>query len=550
MSKITLKELEEKKAKGICPEWLSLPGYKTLRAGYLADGEEPLKMYQRIVQTYINYGGTSPHTLMDMLWKNHLCPASPVLSNFGVSTRGAPISCFGSVMVPDSVSGILDSMKEISMQSKLGGGTSIYMGNVRPRGSYITGGGSSEGVIPFLKMFDSTILGVSQGGVRRGALAAYLPIEHDDIEDFIDMRRFTVEEHLQVPNLHHGVCISNNFMERLLEGNEKERRIWLKLIKARLETGEPYIFFNEAANKHSKDKVYASNLCAEIFLPSDNEHTFICCLSSLNLEHYREFTPETYRVAMEFLSTVLDDFIYRGVIKDGKIREGLEKAVNHAKKYRAVGLGVLGWHSLLQKEGIPFESFSAMQLNNQIFKEIDSHTQEPAKQHGLQYRLAVAPTVSNSLISGHASSGIEPIAANTYQSNNAKGTFIYRNKYLKNLLRRKGQHTAEVWQDILAHEGSVQHLDFLTDEEKAIFKTAREINMMTVIQQASQRQQYIDQGQSINLYFPRNAPLHYINDVHVKAWELGLKSLYYCRTASALTGKATINLGECLLCQG
>ncbi len=537
------------------PLWLSPHGYQTLKGGYLLQGEEPYDMYDRLVAessrilaTHLTAEELASYStkLTEALHKNWLCPASPVLSNLGTD-RGLPISCYGGTIVPDSVTGIMDSLKEIAMQTKSGGGTAIYMGEVRARGARISQNGYTEGIIPFLKMFDATILGISQGGVRRGAMAAYLPITHGDAHEFIDMRRPTVEEHRRVPNVHHGICIDDEFM-RSIPKNKTNSELWTKLIKARLETGEPYIFFSDNVNKGSQEKVYSSNLCSEIMLPTDSSMSFVCCLSSLNLDKYDEWQhTDLVQTALLFLNSVNESFIEKceGV-------QGLEKARYFASKYKAIGLGVLGYHSFLQKNQIAFESMKARYLNAEIFQSIHAQGEIFKTKYAFNnYRLfATAPTVSNSLISGHVSNGIEPIPANAYTMNSAKGSFVYKNKYLKQALQDMGKDTLDVWQDILVNQGSVQHLDFFSDEEKAVFRTAREINQLVVVQKAAQRQKFIDQGQSLNLYFPINAPLDYINECHYQAWELGVKSLYYCRTASALTGKAAIDFSSCKSCEG
>lgn len=532
------------------PNWLRFSGFQTLTKGYLQEGEMPKDMWYRVAKTASRYiKGTEAEQevfklkVMQYLWNGWLCLATPVASNMGTN-RGLPISCYSSLIVEDTMDGIMTALREVALQTKAGGGTATYWGNVRARGATISAGGESEGIVPFLKMFDSMIIGTSQGNVRRGAHAAYIPIYHGDAEEFIDMRRPTVEAHRQCLNLHHGVTIPDSFMEKLIAGEGRERELWRKLIKARLETGEPYIMFEGAANKGKTEKIYSSQLCNEIFLPANKLETPICCLSSLNLLHYDKWRDtDLVQIATTFLGCVLQEFIE----KAAEI-PGLEKCVAYAERRRSVGLGVLGWHSLLQSKGIPFECYQAMQLNNEIWRHISSEAAKPRT--GSLERLAVAPTVSNALIAGGYSQGIEPIAANMYMSNTAKTSFVYKNEFLTKILQDLGKDDPKTWASINEYQGSVQHLKFLTAEQKEVFKTAREINQHAVIQQAAQRQQYIDQGQSLNLFFTSETPLKHINDVHVEAWQLGCKGLYYCRTESSLKGTTSIKYDECKSCEG
>lgn len=488
-------------------------------------------------------------------------------------------NCFGGCPA-DNLYSIFNSFTETAMLSKGGGGTSKYWGNLRPRGEAITNNGISDGVVPWLKVEESTLQSVSQGGVRRGSGAQYLDIESPDIEEFIDIRRPTgdISRRCLSTNFHHGVCISDEFMNDCKAGDPKARSIWSKLLSARIETGEPYIFFKDTVNKTApnciKDrnlKILASNLCTEIFLPSNSEHTFVCCLSSLNLAKWEEWKDtDLVETAVYFLDGVMEEFIQKA---EGK--PGFENAVRFAKKSRALGLGVLGWHTLLQSKGIPFESFEAMTLNNSIFKHIrekaDKATYSLAQEYGeVEWTkgynrrnitcLAVAPTVSNSLISGGVSQGIEPIIANYYAQKSAKGTFVRKNSHLERLLIEKKENTSDVWDQINSDGGSVRRLNFLSEREKSIYATAREINQFAIIRQAAQRQQYIDQGQSVNLFFSASEDLSdemrkklgkYIHAVHIEAFDLSLKSLYYCRPSAVLKGDATIsNSSDCKSCEG
>lgn len=566
--------LNEMKKIGEAPEWMTEEGFKTLSGSYLLDGETPKDMYHRVSSA--SAGKLSRPELasrfFDIMWKNWLGPASPVLSNTG-TTRGLPISCFSNA-IPDSIDGIMTSMHEVAMLSKNGGGVGTHWNAVRPRGSLISKNGKSDGIIPFMKILDSTVTGVSQGGVRRGAAAAYLDIEHGDFDEFINMRRPTGDPNRQCTNLHHSVCISNSFMDKLKAKDKEARRRWKEVLKARLETGEPYMFFTDNVNSQNpdcyKDKgllVQGSNICNEIYLHTDENHTFVCCLSSLNLARYDEWKDtDTVELSIWFLDGIMQEFIDRA-----KNLPGFQNSVRFAEKSRALGLGVLGFHTLLQSKNMAFDSMEAYLLNNSIFKSIrtkaDAATKELSevygepewcKGHGRRnsHTMAIAPTVSNSIISGGHSSGIEPITANAYVLKSAKGTFIVKNKQLQALLESLGKNTDDVWKKIaIENEGSVASLDFLSKEQKAVFETAREINQFSIVKLAAARQKYIDQGQSINLFFPANVDAKYFNAVHTEAFNSNLKGLYYCRSASILKSDSGSKeykreLSECTFCEG
>lgn len=562
------------------PSWMKLEGYSTLRRGYLLPDETPRGMYWRLSTQAADILGKPnlAHEFFDIFWNNWLCPSSPVCSNFGTD-RGLAISCYSS-SIPDSVDGIFKSVHETAMLSKHGGGLGHYWGNVRGRGVDITGNGQSEGIIPWLKIEDTVISSVSQGGVRRGSSAQYLPVSHPDIEEFLDVRRQTGDEsrRCRAVGFHHAVIFDDAFMQRVLDGDSEARRIWSKFLKTRWEMGEPYAMFGDNANRQLPPtytdkglKVTTSNLCSEIMLHTDDNHTFVCCLSSMNLTRYDEWKDtNAVQLAIWFLDAVMEEFIQ----KASQI-EGFEKAVRFAEASRALGLGALGWHTLLQSKLIPFESFGAMQLNNEIWrhiqfeatiatKELACEYGEPewCKGHGVRntHLTAVAPTLSNSIISGGVSEGIQPNPANVYAQKTAKGTFLRRNAQLEALLESKGKNTDDTWRKINADRGSVKRLNFLTDEEKAVFLTAREINQFALVRQAAQRQKYIDQGQSLNLFFStppedadeeiRNAVAKYVHDVHIEAWQTGLKALYYMRTESPLRGDAVFREeSECLACE-
>lgn len=569
-----MKEIELLIKQGEAPKWLTEEGYKTLKGGYLLPDETPKMMWRRVSKASALRlkKPELEEEFFQLFWKNWLCGASPVLANMGTE-RGLPISCFG-LTIPDSVDGIMSSIHEVAMLSKNGGGIGTYWGEVRPRGSAITGNGKSDGIIPFLKILDSTTIGISQGGTRRGASSAYLDIEHGDFDEFLQMRRPQGDVNRQCLNLHQGVCISDAFMEKVVAGGKEARRKWKELLKSRFETGEPYILFTDTANRNRPEcyikndlKVKTSQLCSEILLHTDENHTFVCCLSSMNLARWDEWKDtNAVQTAIWFLDGVMEEFIQKT-----ENMPGFERARRFAIKSRALGLGVLGFHTLLQSKMLSFESMEAYLLNNVIFKrmreEADKATVDLAMEYGEPewckgfrrrntHCLAVAPTVSNSLISGNVSAGIEPISANAYTQKTAKGTFLQQNRELMKLLISLNQNTDEVWKSIVLNEGSVQHLDFLTKEQKEVFMTAREINQFALVKLASGRQKYIDQGQSLNLFFPANTDPKYFNEVHLEAWKSGVITLYYTRTGSVLKADSGSRsyykreASECVMCEG
>lgn len=567
---IDKKHLNELKVLGEAPEWMENSGLTTLKNGYLLSEETPRGMYQRVARAAASYYNDSQKwetKFFDAMWNNWLCPASPILSNLG-SSRGLPISC-NSIHIADSVDSIFMKNHELAMLSKNGAGVGVYVGDIRCRGASIKGNGKSEGVIPWLKTLDSTTVAVSQGSTRRGAAAVYLPIDHGDIEEFMNIRRPTGDMNRRCLNLNHGVCITDEWMKSMLAGDNSKRHTWQDLLKNRVETGEPYLFFTDNVNNQNpecyKDKnltVKTSNICNEIYLHTDPDHSFVCCLSSLNLVKWEEWKDtDVVETTVRFLDAVLEEYIQKS---DGV--PGLEASRRSAIKGRAIGIGVLGWHTFLQKNNIVFDSFEAMQYNAEIFKTIRKNAEketkllaeelgEPewCKGHNRRntHLLAVAPTVSNSTISGGHSAGIEPIAANIFSQKSAKGTFIRKNTTLEALLETKGQNTQEVWKSINEQNGSVQHLACLTEHEKQVFLTARELNQYAIIKQAAQRQKWIDQGQSVNLFFASNSDPKYIHEVHLAAWEGGLKGLYYFRSEGVLRGDlASRSKDECSACEG
>jgi ribonucleoside-diphosphate reductase alpha chain len=564
--------LNDLKATGEAPEFLNEESFTTLSETYLLKDETPRGMYARVAKAAASYNKTKAQRKLyeeryfDVMWKNWLCPATPVLTNLG-SARGMPISC-NSIHTGDSVNSIFSKNHELAMLSKNGAGVGVYIGDVRGRGTTITGNGKSEGVIPWLKVYDTTTLSVSQGSTRRGASAVYLPIEHTDSQEFLNLRRPTGDVNRRCLNLNHAVTITDAWMQSMLDGDTAKRELWIELLKCRVETGEPYILFVDTVNKHNPEcykqnnlKVVTSNLCSEITLFTDPQHSFVCCLSSLNLTKYDEWkNSDLLYLATRFLDAVLQEYIEKT-----EDQPGLECSRRSAIKGRAIGIGVLGWHTLLQQRSIAFESFDAMKLNAEIFKHMHDGSELATKQladelgepewcKGFGRRnthcLAVAPTVSNSTISGGVSAGIEPIAANIYSQKSAKGTFIRRNTTLDKLLTTTGHNTDDIWRSIVANGGSVQHLDFLSDHDKSVFLTAREINQFAIVRQAAQRQKFIDQAQSVNLFFPANADPKYINNVHIEAWKLGMKSLYYFRTEGVIKGDlASRSASECVACE-
>jgi ribonucleoside-diphosphate reductase alpha chain len=562
--------LDNLKQTNEAPDWLSQDALQTLRNGYLLPGETPRGMYSRLAKTAAETleRPELEEKFFDLMWKNWLCPSTPVLSNMGTD-RGFVISCFSSY-IPDSMDGIMDGLKETAMLSKYGGGTAWHASDIRAKGSKISKGGISDGVVPFFKMLDSVILGVSQGNVRRGSVAAYIDIEHGDLDEVLASRRPTGDVNRQCLNIHHAVNITDAFMAKVSAGEPEARRRWKEVLKSRIETGEPYIHFVDNTNNANpsmyKDKgfkVKGQNLCAEICLFTDEEHSFVCCLSSMNLAKYDEW-KDTDAV---YYSTFFLDAVMSVFIKQAKGVPGFDRAVRFAEKSRALGLGVLGFHTYLQKNMMPFDSLPAYLVNKAIFKAMDAETLRASKDLAVQYgepgwcsfygvrnthRMAIAPTTSNALIASNVSQGIEPWAANIFVQQSAKGTFIRKNPELIELLIKLGCNTEETWKSIRDNEGSVQHLD-IPQDVKDVFLTAREINQFAIVKLAADRQPFIDQGQSVNLFFPANSDPKYINQVHLEAHKAGMKSLYYLRSTSILradAGKTYSRENTCTWCEG
>jgi ribonucleoside-diphosphate reductase alpha chain len=549
------------------PEFFTSESLSTVRGGYLLENETPRQAYERVARAAAKTlkKPELEKRFFDLIWSNKLCCASPIISNMGTA-RGLPISC-NSVHVGDNLHSIFNKNLELAVLTKHGAGVGIYMGDVRGRGAKINNNGTSNGILGWLKVFDSSIAATSQGNVRRGAAAVYLPTTHPDFKDFLRIRRPTQEDNMRCMNLHHAACISDEFMHKVKGGDLEARELWKDILLERFETGEPYMFFSDNVNRQAPEcykkhnlKITTSNICNEIYQYTDEHTTFVCCLSSLNLVKWDTITDQDIQDSIWFLDAVMSEYIEKA-----STIPGFEAALNSAIKGRALGLGVLGWHTYLQKNMIPFESFKAMQVNNEIFKRMreqsDIATAQLAQEYGEPewcvgfnrrntLTMAVAPTVSNSILSGSVSQGIEPIIANAFAKKSAKGTFISQNEQLREVLATKNKDTPEVWSDIATNNGSIQHLSFLSDEEKLVFKTAYELDQKVLVQQAAQRQRWIDQGQSLNLFFTADMDPKQFNEVHLLAWELGLKGLYYLRASTVIKGDVASRGSDCLSCEG
>jgi ribonucleoside-diphosphate reductase alpha chain len=552
------------------PEHFDDVALATISKGYLLPGETPRKAYRRVANSVANRLNRPDlaNKFFKYIWNGWIGLASPVLSNTGTD-RGLPISCFG-IDTPDSIRGIGLTNAELMRLTSYGGGVGISVSRIRPRGTEITGNGKSEGVVPWCKIYDSTIIATNQGSVRRGAASVNLDINHLDINEFLQIRRPKGDQNRQCLNLHQCVVVDDAFMRKLNDRDENAMKLWLEILKARVETGEPYIMFKDNVNKDNplayamnNLDVSMTNICTEITLHTDEEHSFICCLSSLNLAKYDEWKDtDVVETAIYFLDGVMEEFIAKTNGKDSMARSH-----RHAKKGRALGLGVMGWHTFLQQRNLPFNSIASTAWTHTIFSQIKIQSEVASRKLAQEYGeplwckgtgmrnthlLAIAPTVSNSRI-GACSAGIEPNPANVYTFNGAKGTFIIKNKELEALLDKKGTNSPKIWDQILADNGSVQNLpsDILTEDEKEIFLTFSEINQLELVRQAAIRQRYIDQTQSLNLCFdPTDSP-RWMNQVHMEAWKLGVKTLYYLRTDSVIKGDLGSRTNDgCLSCDG
>jgi ribonucleoside-diphosphate reductase alpha chain len=544
-------------------------GRATLNDRYLMPGEEYQDLFARVASYY---GDNAAHAqrLYDYISRLWVMPATPVLSNGGTQ-RGLPISCFLNE-ASDSLEGIVGLWNENVWLASKGGGIGSYWGNLRSIGERVGAVGKTSGVIPFIRVMDSLTLAISQGSLRRGSAAVYLPVTHPEIEEFVEMRRPTGgDPNRKALNLHHGILVPDAFM-RAVEADEawpltsprdgsvvrsiSARALWIRILTARVETGEPYLIFSDHVNRARPEhhklaglEVRTSNLCSEITLPTGRdqhgmERTAVCCLASLNLESWFEWQnhPTFIEDVMRVLDNVLQDFIDRAP-------PGMEKARYSAMRERSVGLGVLGFHSFLQSQNVPFESVIAKVWNKRMFRHIRAQADEAsrvlaeergacpdAKEWGIMerfsHKLSIAPTASISIIAGNSSPGIEPIAANVFLQKTLSGSFAVRNRHLQQLLAEKGMDVEEVWSSITTSSGSVQHLDFLSEQEKAVFKTAFELDQRWIVEHAADRTPFICQSQSVNLFLPANVHKRDLHQIHLMAWKRGMKSLYYCRSMS------------------
>ena len=578
------------------PVWANTEIYvKTISNGYLLPGEKPKDAYWR-VSTAVARRLNKPQLaskFFDYIWKGWLNLASPVLSNTGTD-RGLPISCFG-IDVGDSIQEIGLKNLEMMLLAKHGGGVGVGLNMIRPAGSNITQNGTSDGVVPFAKIYDSTILATNQGAVRRGAASVNLNIEHGDFDEWIEIREPKGDVNRQCLNLHQCVVVGDKFMRKLKEGDSEARRRWGKVLQKRKATGEPYVMYKGNINKQNPDmyknnglKVHMTNICSEITLHTDESHSFVCCLSSLNLAKYDEWKDtDLIYTATWFLDGVLSEFIQRA-----KNMKGFDNSVRSAEKGRALGLGVLGWHTYLQRNGISFEGLTAQFETRKIFSQLKIESERASRDMASElgeplwcvgsgmrntHLRAIAPTVSNSKLSGNVSAGIEPWPSNVFTEQTAKGTFIRKNIELEKVLRKVGINKKSTWDKILADGGSIQDIKELDDwgyvdgkllkrEDipqdafdkdqifwvKDVFKTFKEINQLDLVKQAGVRQQYIDQSVSLNLAFPSEASPKWINQIHMEAWEQGIKTLYYMRTESVLRGDIAARAldPDCISCDG
>lgn len=576
-------------------------GKATLEDRYLMPDEKFQDLFARVAAYY---GDDSEHAqrLYDYISKLWVMPSTPILSNGGTE-RGLPISCFLNES-DDSLHGIVDLWNENVWLASRGGGIGSYWGNLRSIGEKVGRNGKTSGIIPFIRVQDSLTLAISQGSLRRGSAAVYLPVHHPEIEEFVELRRPTGgDPNRKALNLHHGILITDDFM-RAVERNEdwallspkdksvvdktNARDLWTRILTARIETGEPYLVFIDQVNREIPDhhkmaglEVKMSNLCSEITLPTGKDHigqerTAVCCLSSLNLEKFDEWEdhPTFIEDVMRMLDNVLDDFIQ-------KAPDAMTRAKYAAMRERSVGLGAMGFHSFLQSKMIPFEGVMAKVWNKRMFKHIRTQANEAsvtlakergacpdAKEFGIEERfsnkMAIAPTASISIICGGTSPGIEPIVANAFTHKTLSGSFPVKNRHLEILLEEKGMNTEEVWNDIFTREGSVQHLDCLTEDEKDVFRTAFELDQRWVIEHAADRSEFVCQAQSVNVFLPADVHKRDLHQIHWKAWKQGVKSLYYCRSKSLqraetahsvdaqvreTTAPQENNYEECLSCQ-
>ncbi|MDB4297820.1 ribonucleoside-diphosphate reductase subunit alpha, partial [Flavobacteriaceae bacterium] len=545
-----------------------------LESGYLLPGVTPQERIREIAENAektLKIDGFADK-FFGYMSQGFYSLASPVWSNFG-KERGLPISCFGS-HVADDMGDILFAQSEAGMMSKLGGGTSGYFGKLRHRGAPVQNNGVSSGAIHMMQLFETMVDVVSQGSVRRGRFAPYLDIDHPDAAEFLEIGT----EGNAIQELTHGICVGDEWMQEMIDGDEEKRTLWAKVLQRRCEIGYPYVFFKDNANNNTVDvykdkghRIHGSNLCSEIMLPTNDDWSFVCVLSSINILHYDKWKDtDAVETMVYFLDAVLEEFITKlEVYRDSENKDDqlvfrfMEKAYNFSKANRALGLGVLGWHSFLQSKDLPIDSEGAYKYNSEVFKLIKEKSYkasaelaellgEPEVLKGYGRRNttlnAIAPTTSSAFILGQVSQGIEPIWSNCYVKDIAKVKTTIKNKYLEELLEAKGKNTKEIWLSIRDRDGSVQHLDFLTDNERDVFKTYSEIDQMTLIYQAANRQNHIDQGQSLNIMVHPDMPIKDLNKIHTTAWELGVKSLYYQHSMNA--AQKFKQKKECTSCEG
>jgi len=561
-------------------EWINNESITFLQRGYLSEGEEPLQRIRTIAdhaEKLLGIEGFADkfYNYMGMGWYSL---SSPVWANFG-KKRGLPVSCFGS-NIADNIESILFTQAEVGEMSKMGGGTSGYFGNIRGRGAEITDNGHAPGAVHFMNLFQSVVDNISQGSTRRGRFSPYLPIEHPDIMEFLEIGT----EGATIQDLTHAVTVTDQFMEEMIGGDTEKRAAWAKVIQRRGEIGYPYIMFHDTMNKNTVDvykdknaKIYNSNLCSEIALHNSEEESFVCVLSSMNVLHYDEWKDtDAVETLTYFLDAVVTEFCNKieafrdnGTIEGKRAFMYMEKAYNFAKRQRALGLGVLGWHSLLQSKGLPFDTRETAKLNVEVFKLIKDKSykasEEMAQRYGEPEYLvgygrrnvtlnAIAPTTSSAFILGQVSQSIEPIWSNCYVKDVAKMKVTIKNPVLKRLLAELGKDDKQTWDSIKKNDGSVQHLDFLSDEQKDVFRTFAEINQSSIINQAAVRQDYIDQSQSLNLMISPDMPTKDINKLLIDAWKLGVKTLYYQHSMNSAQAFARKKLGlndlHCVACEG
>ena len=547
-------------------EWLNKESRKFLSRGYLLEGQTPEERIRQIANKAEEYLGIPGYAdkFYDYMGRGFFSLSSPVWSNYGID-RGLPVSCFGS-FIEDDMQSILYGHAENGMLMKGGGGTSGYFGELRGRGAPIKNSGESSGAVHFMRMYDTLASVVSQGSVRRGFFSAYLPIEHPDADEFLDIGT----EGNPIQGLTHGITVTDAFLEQVKAGDKKARKLWAKVLQRRSEIGYPYILFTDNMNNNKPDvykdkdmKIFASNMCSEIALPSNPNETFTCVLSSINLLHWEEIKEtDAIETLTYFLDTVVTEFINK---TEGK--EYHKRARNFAMRHRALGLGVLGWHSYLQSNMLSFESRSAAKKNLEIAKTLKEKTYKASAELAAKFGepellkaygrrnttlMAIAPTKSSSSILGQVSQSVEPEFSNFYVKDLAKSKTTIKNPYLKKLLKKYDRDTDEIWDSIQKADGSVQHLKFMTQEEREVFKTFAEINPHAIIDQAAVRQEYIDQAQSINLMMPASVPVKEINALMLYAHDMGIKTLYYqfgMSQAQELSRKKVMNEG-CVSCEG